>query len=506
MKIKDTAIGQKVTKLGADIEAQRSGAPQTAALPAEANAQSLDALERAPGRVDGGGRPLAEELKQKLDEVRGMLGPKAVDELLRELPAAALAALKELTPELPVAPGKSPYLAFREKQAALLEMEKTVHGLRSVMTQAYTGFRHGDDSGWLDHGRAAQALQQGTTEAFIQGHRYGREYGLRDLSQGEQNMRKLNDELRARWPDVPKEYLLRLPDGSGGTASVADLPGRYGDSRGAYPKTDVASLRAQMPAYVTLQKEITILKAHLEKTAFPSEQEIMALKAQLLDENVSVRDLYREATAVIGELEGFAHTSEVRRETLHSSGTSSSRSAGVTAAPVDASGLSVVTGYSASASSARSSGSSEALLVSARDYTVVQSPPLESVDWKTIDTYNHKSTVEVQMMVERLVAVRRIYEAMRVREPESDFVAALKGWMEDSTFSIKAFPSWSSRGGDAPTTQVTLKLGELRANILGAAEKGYYPKERLGVIKDELALGPARPKSGLVGLRALSDL
>ena len=491
MKISDTIPGKAIVQLAGQIATAKTAPAQTRA-PAQASAPAPLDLQRA-----------TQELKGKLDQLRTMLGQAAVNQLMAELPAAALSALKDLSPALPILPGQSPYLAYKEKAGQLLAYESTIRARHAGISEALSKVINHYEEEPRGHGveavRAAQGMKSPDDVKLLLdqegwlGHKSTPEERGAWLGAADKQINAANAAMTKAWPEIPSSLLLKGALGAGpGLGTLDELSGgriRQFETL----KVDLGMLRAADPGYIQLQKDVMALEGHLGKTAFPTPDQIMDLKAEILSDQVSVKELHSEATRMIAEIEGMTDASQIKRESLANSASGTARNQTDT---VNQGVVFTTRSTTSSSSSVDLKGTSQTLNMAARDYAVQESPSLADMrERRPVQGHNTITSLETSILLERLLATRRVYEGMLVREPDSAYTNALRGWMEESTFKINGASSDS-----------TVKMGDLRADILMAAEQGHYPKDRLDIVREELGLGPARPNGKLAGLKPLSSL
>ena len=105
-------------------------------------------------------------------------------------------------------------------------------------------------------------------------------------------------------------------------------------------------------------------------------------------------------------------------------------------------------------------------------------------------------------MADRLLSARRVYEAMRAREPDSPYTLALKDWMEESVVKVS-----TQQQGDHVSHAVpveSLQLGNLRTDLLRWGTAGLVSPELIEVVREELAIGS--PTGSGQRLRSLNSL
>lgn len=526
IKLSDSSIGKDVQVLGQQIELA-SKAAQT---------QAPEALAPVPGDMftAGGMTSLAEivekkavELKAKLDEVRGMLGATAVEILMQTLPAAAVKALEALNADLPVKPGESVYLAYKTKMRELMALEMEVQAahkhFRGGINEWAWGSQDSRDGPTLkEQGQVLSALQHGSTPAQLKAQSGAGSMGAYYVDKAQQTVDHYNTGLLKLWPDAPKAYLIRNTDGKTGGDLTVDRYFKifYGNSRYSnapkdttLPDASLEAFRAQYPGYVALQKQVVALKQHVRAKALPTPEDVAVLRADALDpKKTSMQDLYREVAKAIGELDSFAESNQIKRETTKKTTktTIDTYSEGSSSSEHRVHGVKVGSDFSSSSAESHTQIDSvttmEQLNVLAREYVVELSAPFERLPYKDIKGSNFLTPTDRDIFAEKLLTTRRIYEAMLVREPDSAYTLALKVWMEDSTFGFKTKET-DRDGWRTETKSVgTLHMSNLRQDLLAFAKSGFYPAERVAFLQEEMSLGLAAPKSKLGGVRSLSEI
>lgn len=521
MKITDTKIGQSVVTLGQQIE---QAAKVENKSPAQVASQAQD-VHAGIGKLDVDA--LALELKAKLDEVRGMLGSTAVESLMAALPEAALAALQKVQPNLPLEPGESALVVYKEKLAQLMALEMKVQAAQDIIYSGIKKWAWGPQDSHKgahlkeEEGRILEYLHDGHSLQNVRNAQNASTMWQYYTDKAPEEVAGYNKRLQEAFPGIPEDYLLKDPTGGGapGKLHIRDFFKMIYGGHGGYGGptklasgacSDLETLRSLWAGYPELQKEVVALRNHIKSAGFPTPEDIAVLKAEALDKDTSLKDLHREATALIAEIESFTISSRTKREILEEQGESTTKTKGSHSSVSRTSqrgtpqSQTFVSGTSESTSTTKHHSTSEVLNLEAREYVVLVSPELNRLKLKDLEKYNHVSPTESHLMMERLLTIRRLYEAMLVREPDSEHTLALKGWMEESKFTFKTQEAKSDWQIGYPEIG-TLRMPTLRQDLLGFADKGRYDKDRVPILKDEIALGVAKPKSSL-SIKSLSSI
>lgn len=508
MKITDTRIGQQALRIGESIAQKVEGTPTTTQV-GQANAPKgpQDTFEQQQA-VAGE----TKELARLLEQVNTMIGPEAVRELKNALPKAALDALEGTQSPLPLVPGKGVYASYRAKLEQLLQLEGAARGVSTAASSAigYSVFssRYSTDCNPVHEMKGAIAqLMAGTPLAQVRVEdiherncgRPGRAVSQSDLQRYIKDIHHINESITKAWTfgPVPPQLLLRDELGRGpGTGRVDQLG--YGSHM---PK--LAELRTMIPGYPQLLKDVLQLRDALKDKAFPSAAEIATSKAQLMNKELTIGEMHQEITSLLQEVQGMANASEIKRETLKGTHKSTTVSAGESFSRDPAFGLKLNAVETGGVSQTAGSSTSQQLNLDARSFEFVVVPSLEGTTLAQVEKSNFLTPVESGVAIEKLLRATRIYEAMVALEPNAPETKALRMFMDESTCTFKAVnDDYSTKGlGNG-----SLKMADLRADLLKLKDAGLYPADRYGIIKDELQSGPPRPPSKLAGSRSLSEL
>jgi hypothetical protein len=476
-------------------------------------------------------RALASDLKAKLDEVRGELGSAAVDLLMKKLPENALSALKNLQGDLPIQPGESALLVYHKKMDELMQMETRIHDARSTLYDglgawAWRNYQEASEGPHLnDRGQALRHLQ-GQSVDYLKKMSQDPLRSLTMVNAGENQwyVEKHNERLKEAWPQIPAKYLVKDPQGKGPGTLLVDqylkmVCGTDGSTRSSRKtltetspsnlKWDLETLRAEWPAYVKLAKEAAQLKEHIRQQGLPSPEEVAVLKAQALSSDTPIAELHRELSALIAEIETFTLLGGIKREALKHESTTEGHSLSIGDSISRASQNGSPKGEVWSSSSEESystshtEGTSEVLNFQARQYDVLVTPPFEKLSYAGIKDKNYVTGIEAQLLAERLLTARRLYEAMLVREPNSPFTRAVKGWMEESKFTFaEIHPGKNKWSHNEPVQVGSLHAANLRQDLLSFS---LYPEDRRPLLREELKLGVPRPM-GTLNITSLSQI
>jgi hypothetical protein len=435
-----------------------------------------------------------EALKSELDALRLQLGQSAVDKLVAELPAQALLGLRAISGDLPVRPGESAYLAYKRKWSELVAKEGLAHKVASAIIEVREKLHYNDGCAEFSSLQSAPSIEA-HLERINEGRGDGGFFSLKPeriprkaveaaAARWNRTVDQLNQKILSVWPEAVPERLLAGAFGHGPGKQSVD-----GYARASYHADPelLPSLRSEIAGYAELQKEVLVLEQHLRSKAMMSDPEVVALRAALTGPEASsipMSALYDKVKSTIDEIAGLRTDSEIKRETLENraSGSSSASSAERTVSTGILGLQKTSRTVSGSSGHFESSGQSEVLNLEATHYTIVETPAFDQLDASRLAP-NHASRFEVSLLLDRLLTARRIYEGMCSRDRDDPHVAALKHWMEESAFTISAAD---------PTASATFTMGDLRQDILRLAKQGRYPRERVGMIGEEIALGPAR--------------
>ncbi len=507
MKITDTRIGQQALRIGESIAQKVEGTPATAQAGQTAGPKGpQDTFEQQQALAGE-----AKELARLLEQVNTMIGPEAVRELRNALPRAALDALAGTQSALPLVPGKGVYASYRAKLEQLLQLEGAARNVSqtagAVIGASVFSSRYSTDCNPVHEMKGAIAqLMAGTPLAQVRVEdiherncgRPGRAVSQSDLQRDIRDIHYINENITKAWTfgPVPPQLLLRDEYGRGpGTGRVDQLG--YGTHM---PK--LSELRTMIPGYPQVLKDVIQLRDALKDKAFPSADEIKAAKGQLMNKELSVAEMHQEVTSLLQEVQGMANASEIKRETLKGTHKSTSGSAGESFNRDPAFGLKLNATESYSVSQTSGSNTSQQLNLEARSFEFVVVPSLEGATFAQVEKSNFLTPVESGVAIEKLLRATRIYEAMVALEPNAPETVALRMFMDESTFPFKAVNDYTTKAlGNG-----SLKMADLRADLLKLKDTGLYPAERYGIIKDELQQGPPRPPSKLAGSRSLSEL
>ena len=492
MKLSAYPIAKRAVELAAELaRPELAKAPETASAsaPPPTGGASIDAL------------------KLELDRIRGVLGQRAVDRLVAELPAAVIDALRETRPELPIELGQSPYLAYKAKLVELRELEGRALELSEKAKYEPVLSTHFCEnlkvlSEMRDREALAAANPKATESQLVTWERSARA-----------DHERVNEALENYFPGLPPEQRCKGLYGAGpGLASLAEVLARITgmQSKGA--------ARASLPSYAGLCKDIAALEAHLKQHALHTADQVIELKAELADPAVSMRTMYDDVLRLLEETVGFggssgmAASSALRRDELRTrveTTSESEHSASGTSRTYNAAG------WQTSSTSSNSSGSSsvhsvgeiaqQILRPAARQYEVVVAPPVGACNrqiLKELRPLNTISRLELSILVDRLLSARRIYEAMRAREPDSPYTLALKDWMEESLVNVSTYRQGAYSAEHVPVE--SLELGNLRTGLLRWGTAELVSPELIEVVREELALGS--PTGSAERLRSLSSL
>lgn len=493
MKLSAYPIAQRAVELAAQL-----------ARPELASAPVVSAGTSAP--LPTGSAPI-DALKLELDRIRGVLGQRAVDRLVAELPRAVIDALREIRPELPIAPGQSPYLAYKAKLVELRELELRAQELSErARYEPLLSTHFCENLKVLSELPDRQALQAGDPQASES-----------QLVTWERSARadheRVNDALEDYFPGLPPEQLCKGLYGAGpGQVSLADALARIArlQSKGA--------ARAAVPNYAAVCKDIAALEAHLKQHALHTPDQVIELKAELADPAISMRTMYDDVLRLLEETVGFggssgmASSSTLRRDevrtrvetTTESEHAASGSSRSYNAAGWQTSSTSNDSVGSSSSHSVREVAQ-EILRPEARQYEVVLAPPAGDCTRLVLSKLrplNSVSRLEVSILADRLLCARRVYEAMRAREPDSPYTLALKDWMEESVVKVS-----TQQQGDYVSHAIpveSLQLGNLRTDLLRWGTAELVSAELIEVVREELAIGS--PSGSAQRLRSLNSL
>ncbi len=485
MKIVETRIGAEVLALARDVE--KSLAPSAGKAPTPAPAGDAYA--------SGGTRGAVQRFEQKLAEVKSLLGAEAVELLMADLPQAAVQALKTSESALPVAPGQSPYRAYTSKMAELNHKESVVQRFFAVyhhmdkhtaLGQAYNGYR-----GYSDPYLIIENMQRGGDGRVEDQHerncgRPGRLVSDYDIEGSLKALKTLRKDLLEAWPEAPEAFLPADENGKGGALLMRHLWNR--EKAGATAE----KARAAFPGYAELVKDTTILKAAVEKAAVQDNQAVLALQARALSGECTPTDLLKEAMAAIADAEALLTDGEVKRETVNHASKTRSESYGETRVPAGG-GFTVPTSFSYGQTHGSTEGWREELNMKGRQYT---GQIFTYVPGKTDGRV--QSSLEGTLLVERLLAARRLYEAIVALAPQSSEARTLTDWMEHSTVELEV----TKRGWQGD--KATLRLSSLRQD-LDAAKLPFVTATQVEAVRAELERGPAKAPSKL-GVSSLRDL
>ncbi len=509
MKITDTRIGQQALRIGESIAQKVEGTPTTAEVgQTSAPKGPQDTFEQQQAIAGE-----TKELARLLEQVNTMIGPEAVRELRNALPQAALAALEGTQSPLPLVPGKGVYASYRAKLEQLLQLEGAARNFNSAASSAinYSVYssRYSTGCNPVHEMKAAIAqLMAGTPLGQVRVEdiherncgRPGQAVRLSDLQRYIKDIHSINETVTKAWTfgPVPPQLLLRDEYGRGpGTGRIDQLG--YGSHL-----PPLSELRTMIPGYTQVLKDVLQLRDALKDRAFPGADEIKAAKAQLMNKELSIGEMHHEITSLLQEVQGMANASEIKRETLKGTHKSTSSSAGESFNRDPAFGLKLNAVESYSVSQSAGSNTSQQLNLEARAFEFVVVPNLEGATYGQVEKSNFLTPVESGVAIEKLLRATRIFEAMVALEPNAPETLALRMFMEESTFTFKAVNdgSHTTKGlGNG-----SLKMADLRADLLKVKDAGLYPADRYDIIKDELQSGPPRPPSKLAGSRSLSEL
>lgn len=499
MKLSAYPIAQRAVELAAQLARPALGSTSEASGAASAVAGSSAPPTSSAASIDA--------LKLELDRIRGVLGQRAVDRLVAELPQAVVDALREIRPELPIEPGQSPYLAYKAKLVELRELE-----LGALELSEKAKYEPVLSTHFCENLKVLSGLKD--REALKAANPQASESQLETWERSARaDHERVNDALEDYFPGLPPEQLCKGPYGAGpGLVSVADALARIArlQSKGA--------ARATFPNYAAVCKDVAALEAHLKQHALHTPDQVIELKAELADPAVSMRtmfdDVFRllEETVGFGGSSGMAASSTLRRDELRTRVETTSESEHA------ASGTSRsynAAGWQTSSTSSDSVGSSrfhsvgeiaqEILRPAARQYEVVVAPPVGECSrfvLSKLRPLNSISRLEVSILADRLLSARRIYEAMRAREPDSPYTLALKDWMEESVVKVSTYRQGAYSAEHVPVE--SLELGNLRTDLLRWGTAELVSPELIAVVREELAIG--RPAGSAGRLRSLNSL
>lgn len=475
----------------------------------------MEIQRRTADAIDG--------LKKSVDQVRLLLGQKAVDKLMTELPAAAVKALKDVQGDLPVEAGQSPFLTFKQKRAQLvkkeLEARDTINRFqRSGVFGSYDGVWNPEKRTLHSDGNNLKALQNFSDRAAMVAANPNStsQDQLRWEGSARKAKQRLDDGLRLLDPSRPAEdFVVGLYGAGPGKRAIMDVV--HDLSRMA----TLESQRTRVEGYAQLAREVGQLERHLAQAGVANEDQVMALKAEMFADSVPVEKLHKQVITLLGELVGvdgsggMTDSSTIKKEIArgtHQSVQQTSGSSYGSTRNYDAYGTPSGSSYTSTSHDGRTvtkgSSTQEILRPEARTYTVIVAPDVQNTTDRVaehLSGHNAISKTELTIFADRLLAARRIYEAMVMREPDSPYTAALKSWMEETDFAIKEV-SADQYGGPTSRDLTGLSMGDLRPRLLEWNKLGRYPDAATAVVKEELALGPARKEAGLSSLSSLSSL
>lgn len=492
-----TMLGRQALSLAKLIDAQQP-APvaqtpaATTSTPVAINGDGYSASTTPTGMT------AARELDEVLGQIRAQMGQPAVDQLMTELPRSALQALEAIRGDLPIKPGESPLLAYRHCFERMAGLEETVRknswSVIGVGKDAQTHYGLNEDFKLLS------SLQTWSSEPDFRAHHQNlSEEQITNIMARARNAAEIiNTRLKDAFPNWPEENLLAGPFMEG--------PGkRLGKTHMGMSCRDVENIiRSNMTEYVQLQKEMAALKGHLLQLTRLDATGLAQMKTELMNPDLTPGDLYKEATAIIlGQVESSC-ISEIKREVVEGSTKGSVTTSGsVSTDDWKGGGLT----YSESRISANSTG--EVLNLGARSYKV-PCTALENLDAydraKVIQDYlagRILSPFDLGLLLDRLLAARRIYEAMMQRAPNSKETQALSMWMNEASFHV-ALNKDNLISYNTATMDFT--MANLRPAVVKLAESGWYSEPAAALVKEELALGTGRGGSKLKSLGGLNSI
>lgn len=454
MRISDFASAKAALTVAHDLD----GRLREAEPPSASSSPS-----RAPAAKD-----LVSRLGVELDKLRATLGSRAVERLIAELPGAAVDALKAAKPDMPVEPGRSPLAAYREGHRKLVALEvEVVRRLDAVVpNHIFHGGGVARDPRKLHRpGIALSQLQTMSSADELLESPFklsGAKAEMRE-SLARKTLEVVNQQLRGLRPDIPDTELCAGPYGEGpGTRTLSDCLEFLWNHR------DREMIRTLVPGYGEAQRALIGLQDYLRREGVSGIDDVIRLKDELSSDKATMYDLYHEALGLV-------------RQTLGMGG-----GAGM----IDSSHP------QPGAEATDDRVHEDVYRPPATTYRAVVSPDPEEVTkqyllhyGEQLESKNTISRAEVPILADRLLTIRRIYEAMATREPSSSYTKALESWAVESTVIFGEHPN-------APT----VSMGNLRQDLVNNQAAFDLPNAMIDILRDELALGLPNPKTHLSAL------
>lgn len=250
-----------------------------------------------------------------------------------------------------------------------------------------------------------------------------------------------NAALRVLWPDCPERFLLRVPRQPQGW-TISDRH-HEGDP------PSLSALRAGHATYERLRRELSVLELRIRSTWLVPCRSGVARGAAFTRGSTLERvvQAMREEMALVERV--------VDRSSRRCHPSAGPRPAG------------------------------QSMQRSARAYRVQLVHPFDQLDYAALGGSNFLSHLECHLLVERLLALRGMFESTVVRFGRASVDAGLREWLEDSVFEVVDVRAVCH-----------LSMGVLRQNLVRASCRAVCDPNVLAAVKAELAGASGAAREG----------
>jgi hypothetical protein len=473
-------------------------------------------------------------LDRALADVRGAFGPETVRKLLAELPAVVVKALEQKNGALNLQPGESALQAARRTFGVSHDNAAFMHNLARAMLKgadhlistsnstAASLSSYGKAFGDAVDGIALPELGPEPQYPEPKKGSWGRELiddvavaryrddkksweGRKETIERRPHAIKAAERYNAAvleaCPTAPKDLLLALPGGGGGTMTIDELAELYTPKR--YNSINTSLVAEKFPAIIQGEKDRLTLEAHVRSTSFASMNDVIALRASATDPSTPpsavVQNLLRtlSSVAALSSSHGPKVDEHGTRTTITTTGTTRTQSDLSRWWNGDQPNAGSMAHHS---SKSEIFAEASELVREARNFKI----DLASDPGKLMQAANNddrfpaknltdRSHLEMQVALAQVLQAVRLFECLDARD--ASLASPFRMFFDESVVSLP---------GKKEGTTFEIPLRALRETLLRTE---LLPASQKAVLEQELAMGPPQlPGNALLaGVRHVTD-